>query len=127
MNSGYFYCPLVERQHLVDAVVSGVLNPEPLQILHPKLKEEDMSEDTTVLRERNPATAEFVEAWRSKYERTFDLTDEAEKANFYEGMTEMARHIATSADTVSLAAMLNIDGVSQVSANAIPHSDGKTD
>ena len=82
-----------------------------------------MSDDMVVLRDRNPATAEFVAAWRQKYERTFDLTDEAEKANFYEGMAEMARHIATSADTATLSTMLSVDGVSFVRATAVPHSD----
>lgn len=83
--------------------------------------------DITVLKERNPATAEFVIAWRQKYERTFDLTDDAEKANFYEGMIEMARHIATVADTATLGAMLSVDGVSSIRADAVPHSESDND
>ena len=107
MNLGYVYAPYVS-----------------IQILDQK--ERDM-DDMVVLRERNPATAEFVAAWRQKYERTFDLTDDAEKATFYEGVVEMARHIATSADTVTPRAIMSIDGVSCLMADAIPHSDVKTD
>jgi hypothetical protein len=99
----------------------------PIQFLHPKeTKEEDMT-DTTVLEERNPATAAFVKAWRAKYERTFDFTEESEKATFYEGVVEMARHIATAADTATLGAMLSVDGVSSMRADAVPHSDSKDD
>ena len=81
--------------------------------------------DTTILKEKRPDIAEFVEAWRAKYERTFDLTDEAEKANFYEGMIEMARHVATTAEAVTLSSMLTVDGVSTVRADVIPHNDDK--
>ena len=104
MDCGYFYCPYIVRS----------------------TTEGNKMSDTTVLRERNPETAEFVDSWRSKYERDFDLSDQAEQATFYEGIVEMARHIATAAGTVSLAAMLNTDGVSQVSANAVPPSSERS-
>ena len=103
MNLGYVYAPYV-----------------PIQILDQK--ERDMS-DTTILKEKHPEIAEFVEAWRSKYERNFDLSDEVEKANFYEGMVEMAKHIATNADVVSLKSCISIDGVTMCSANAGTHTD----
>lgn len=80
-------------------------------------------DDMIVLRERNPATAEFVEVWRAKYGRSFDLTDEAEKATFYEGMVEMARHIATSSELAGLVVVPSSNGVMQIVANAMPSSD----
>ena len=82
--------------------------------------------NTTILKERNPATAEFVEVWRAKYERAFDFTDESEKAIFYEGVVEMARHIATAADTATLGVILSVDGVSSLRADAVRH-DSKSD
>ena len=50
-----------------------------------------------------------------------------EKANFYEGMTEMARHIATVSETASLSVVPSVDGVTQVSASVIPSSDRRAE
>ena len=110
MDVGYFYAPYM---------------PLNSPVLDPKFKEDEMTkvEDAAVLRERDPETAEFVDAWRAKYERTFDLSDTAQQATFYEGMLEMSRHVATAAGTVSLAVRLSTDGVSQICADAVPRSN----
>ena len=78
--------------------------------------------DTTILREKRPAVAEFVDSWRAQYEKEYDFSDETEKATFYEGVMVMARHVAENADAASLASMVNNDGVSQLIANATPQS-----
>lgn len=76
--------------------------------------------DTTILREKKPAVAEFVEQWRSKYQRQYDFSKTEDQANFYEGMLEMARHIATNNAGADLSAQVSTMGVSSVPVMVIP-------
>jgi hypothetical protein len=62
-----------------------------------EIKEKKMMSDLELLKQNKPDVAVFLEQWRSKYERTFDLKDVADQANFYEGVVEMARHMAVAA------------------------------
>ncbi len=78
-----------------------------------------MADDMTVLRLKNPAIAEFLDQWKSKYEkRRFDLTKESDQADFYEAMLEMARHIAHVADSATLDTIVSIEGVNMLYVNA---------
>ena len=103
MNAGYIYCPYIP-------------------VYKTPIVEKNMS-DTTILRENNPETAQFVEAWRAKYQRAYDFTDEVEQANYYEGVVEMARHIATSGGSASLSAEVSTKGVSEVRSLASPYTN----
>jgi len=76
--------------------------------------------DTTILRENKPDYADFIEHWRSKYHRTFNLKDPADQATFYEGILEMARHIAYASQTVSVEVAVNNNGVSALSVGSVP-------
>jgi len=55
--------------------------------------------DLEILKQDNPDLVQLLERWRSKYERSFDLKDPAEQATFYEGVLEIARHMAVTAET----------------------------
>jgi len=74
--------------------------------------------DLDLLKEKEPAIAEFVADWRNKFARTYDLSDTSEKANFYEGLSEMAKHIASLSDGASIAVDVSVDGVSGVRISA---------
>lgn len=76
--------------------------------------------DTAILREKNPEAADFVERWRSKYQRSFNLQDPADQATFYEGVLEMARHMAFASQTASVNLDVNNNGVSSLRLSAVP-------
>lgn len=71
-----------------------------------------------LLRENRPDVAEFVERWKSKYNRSYDLNSMEEQATFYEGVTELAKHIAIDSKTASLEIQLAVDGVVGVKVNS---------
>lgn len=108
MNSGYFYAPYLPLLNTPE-----VLNQQ----------ENEMADDLTVLRENNSAEAEFVQAWREKYERAYDFSKDEDQATFYEGAMEMARHIAITSKTGSLDSICSTHGVSQIVLNSTPHQD----
>jgi hypothetical protein len=76
--------------------------------------------DTVILNNNNPAVAEFVDAWRKKYQKTYDFSDPKEQATFYEGMLEIARHVATNTATGTLAVAVGTEAVSEVRVAATP-------
>ena len=78
--------------------------------------------DLTVLREKNPAVAESIEAWLRKYQRAYKFADVADQATFYEGMVEMGRHVATNTAGASLEVKVSTEGVSSVEVSATPKS-----
>lgn len=78
--------------------------------------------DLTILRENNPASAEFVEAWRQKYQRSFDFSSTEDQAIFYEGMVELARHIATQTGAARLGVTVSTKAVSEVSVSVTPNN-----
>lgn len=77
--------------------------------------------DLEVLRSRNADIAQYIEQWRNKYEgRSFDFKDDKEQADFYEGVLEMARHIAHTSDRASLTLIPNNNGISSLYVNVTP-------
>jgi hypothetical protein len=74
--------------------------------------------DTTILKEKNPAVAEFVEQWRAKYQKSFNFSNTEDQADFYEGMLEIARHIATNSAGAFLQIQVSNSGVSDAMAGA---------
>ena len=80
-----------------------------------------MSDEMTVLRQKEPAIAEFLDDWRSRYEhRQFDFSNETDQADFYEAMTEMARHVAQVAGSATLSSLVSVSGVDTLYLKAAP-------
>jgi hypothetical protein len=84
-----------------------------------KVKEQSMS-DLTILKEKNPAVAEFVEAWKKKYARDYDFSKTADQADFYEGVLEMTRHMAVNSVTGRLLVVPTTTGVGKLEVCAAP-------
>jgi hypothetical protein len=56
-----------------------------------------------ILQQKNPSLADLVQRWHSKYaNRSYDLTSARDQADFYEGVLEMARHMASASSTGQL-------------------------
>jgi len=67
--------------------------------------------DLTILKDRKPAIAEFVERWRFKYQRAYDFSKIEDQAIFYEGLVEMGRHLPLNAQFGQAAVTVNVEGV----------------
>jgi len=78
--------------------------------------------DTEILKQRRPEIAEFIEHWRSKYQKNFDFSDSKEQANFYEAMVELGRHLASTASSASLNVVVSNDGLCHVDVNSTPEA-----
>ena len=78
--------------------------------------------DLEILKQNKPAVAELVEQWRAKYNKTFDLTDPSQQADFYEGLVELGRHMASASVFGTLNAEVSVDGVCGLTITARPHS-----
>ena len=82
-----------------------------------------MSDDMTILRQKQPAIAEFIDDWKKRYEgRQFDLTNEADQADFYEAMVEMSRHMAHVGGKATLSTIVNNEGVDTLYTKVAPRS-----
>lgn len=77
-----------------------------------------MNSDTTILREKKPDVADYIETWRKKYQKSYDFTKSEEQATFYEGVLEMARFIATTNTGATSVVFVNTEGVAEVRLNA---------
>lgn len=76
--------------------------------------------DTTILRQNDPATAEFIDRWRAKYRKNYDFSKTEDQADFYEGMLEMARHIATHNSGAAVLCSASTRGVDLLSVGVAP-------
>ena len=76
--------------------------------------------DLELLKQRRPDIASFVQDWKDKYNRNFDLRDHYEQANLYEALVELARHVAVTSDSVTLDLQTSVDGVSGLRLAATP-------
>jgi hypothetical protein len=65
----------------------------------------------TILTERNPKLADFLERWSNKYNRSYNFSDTSEQAIFYEGIVELARHVASETPGASMSMTTNTAGV----------------
>ena len=45
--------------------------------------------DIEILQQKNPSLASLVERWRSKYNKSYDLSSTKDQADFYEGVLPM--------------------------------------
>jgi len=68
--------------------------------------------DLELLRQNKPAIAEFIKEWRLKYNRSFDLKDLKDQADFYEAVVEIGRHIAIFSDKAELNVEVSNQGIS---------------
>jgi len=74
----------------------------------------------TILEENNPAAAEFLKLWQSKYQENFDLSKIEDQANFYEAVLEMARFMAKNSSTASIECSPTSVGVGCFSISTTP-------
>jgi hypothetical protein len=75
-----------------------------------------------ILRQKNPSLADLTERWQNKYSRAYDLSSTRDQADFYEGVLEMARHMASASTTGRLELSVSPDGPSCLKLNVIPLS-----
>ena len=75
--------------------------------------------DIELLKQTRPDVAEFVERWRKRYAGNYNF-EETRQAEFYEGVVEIARHIAHAAMSASVDIDVSIEGVSSVRITAVP-------
>jgi hypothetical protein len=76
---------------------------------------------TEILRQKNPALADFTERWQSRYSRSYDLSSTSDQADFYEGVLEMARHMASASKTGRLELSVSPDGPAGLKLDVVPN------
>jgi hypothetical protein len=79
-----------------------------------------MSADVEVIKAKNANLGQWIEQWKKRYEKRYNFSDQNEQATFYEGVLEMAKHIAHASNGASLSIVLNPEGVTTVYVNASP-------
>ena len=79
---------------------------------------EQMKKFSTVV--ENPDVAELVERWNNRYAKSYDLSSVREQADFYEGVLEMAKHMASSSSTGQLSLTLGPSGPNELRLNVVP-------
>jgi hypothetical protein len=79
-----------------------------------------MSTEVEVIKAKNVSLGQWIEHWKRRYEKKYDFSNINDKATFYEGMMEMAKHIAHGSNGASLSLVLNPEGVTTVYVNASP-------
>jgi hypothetical protein len=78
--------------------------------------------DLEILKQKKAELAEYLEHWRSRYQRYYNLTEKTEQADFYEGVLEMARHMAVTGGIGHMEIKVTTEGVSvlQISIGTTP-------
>lgn len=82
--------------------------------------------DTELLKQTRPDVAEFVERWTKQYAGNCNFESEAEQAAFYEGVLEIARHIAQASTNATLNVEVSTEGVSGVRITSVPKIRSKS-
>lgn len=82
--------------------------------------------DTELLKQTRPDVAEFVERWKERYASHYDFEDDAQQARFYEGILEIARHIAQASTNATLNVEVSTEGVSGVRITSVPKIRSKS-
>jgi hypothetical protein len=70
--------------------------------------------DLSVLKNLNPAYAGFIEYWKNKYEKKYDLSEIEQQALFYEGVLELARFLAKNNTQAFLKSEVCSQGFSEI-------------
>lgn len=73
-----------------------------------------------LLIQNNPALSDLVTRWKSKYERSYDLSSVLDQADFYEGVVEIARHMAAASSSGRMELTVNPNGPCTLSLNVVP-------
>lgn len=69
-----------------------------------------------------PQKQQFLKAWRGKYVgRSFDFSKSEDQEEFFEGMTEMVKHIIHSSAKASIYDVATLDGIETLYINAQPN------
>lgn len=74
-------------------------------------------DELVVLRFKNPELASYLENWKAKYERNFDFSVPAQQADFFEGITEISKHIAHCNKSANLKIVVGTEGVTTIYVN----------
>ena len=86
------------------------------------LRSKRMSE-LEILGARNPNLAKFLKNWKDRYtNKTFTMSDEAQQADVYEGVTEIVKCMLGGSSDVRLSVVTDNNGISSlyVHATALP-------
>jgi hypothetical protein len=75
-----------------------------------------------ILKEKNPAAAEFIRIWTDKYQKNYDFSSPEEQALFYEGMLEMARFVAKNSQHAFVRSTPCSSGLSEVIVGIVPNA-----
>ena len=73
-----------------------------------------------ILIQNNPVLADLVSRWKSKYERSYDLSSVLDQADFYEGVMEITRHMAAASSTGRMELSVNPNGPCTLNLNVVP-------
>jgi|LakMenE18May11ns_1017448.scaffolds.fasta_scaffold9535684_2 hypothetical protein len=73
-----------------------------------------------ILKNNKPEVAEFLHLWKNRFERSYDLSDINEQADFYEGISCLARFIAKNSKNGSLKCSPCSLGIEALSVEAEP-------
>ena len=78
-------------------------------------------ENITILKQRKPNVAQFLESWAAKNERRqFDFSNQEDQADFFEALQDMGRHIAHVSQSATLSCIVSVDGVDTMYVNVTP-------
>lgn len=76
--------------------------------------------ENQILRQKNPDLANLLDRWVDKYERSYDLSSVRDQADFYEGVLEMARHMASASSTGRLNLAVGPSGPNELKLSVTP-------
>jgi hypothetical protein len=82
--------------------------------------------DITILKEKNPSMAAYIEAWRNRYQRSYDFSKTEDQATFYEGLVEMGKHVPINSGLASIELKVNSEGVESLTFATTPKVELET-
>ena len=110
------------RKYVSIEAIQDVMDwmPDPDSPEYKILKGEMIMEQTQILRQKNPTLADLVDKWNSRFAKSYDFNSTKDQADFYEGVLEMARHMASASSTGRLELEVSPDGPTSLKLNVIP-------
>lgn len=110
------------REYVSIEAIQDVMDwmPDPDSPEYKILKGEMIMEQTQILRQKNPTLADLVDRWNSRFAKSYDFNSAKDQADFYEGVLEMARHMASASSTGRLELEVSPDGPTSLKLNVIP-------
>jgi predicted trehalose synthase len=121
-------CVLFDTTYCTEDEMSRIRNSGILDTLARVLAgvEGEIEMADELLRQTRPDVAEFVERWKKRHVGNYNFEDEAQQAEFYEGVLEIARHIAQASTNATLNVEVSTEGVSGVRITSVPKIRSKS-